>query len=231
MALADRDNKHASTRRSALMPSTLRHTYVLLAPSSLDGQDAAWDTPAVGKATVAGGTLDRAGGRAVSGDDPMASSPELLLKGLWAAMQRIDPAPAIVFAGRAGVTKTRDALQARGLSRVHLLKDAVDDGSITHVPPADAQPSDAGPADLQAASWERTDVFVGSERWGRGLDLDVDYVFLLTPPANSASYAHLAGRTARRGKHGTAITILSHRHAPRMVAFAEALGITLAPLG
>ena len=48
--------------------------------------------------------------------------------------------------------------------------------------------------------------------------------------ANSASYAHLAGRTGRKGREGTAVTILDHRHAPRLVAFADALGVPFSPL-
>ena len=73
-------------------------------------------------------------------------------------------------------------------------------------------------------------MYVGSERWGRGLDLDVDYVFLLAPPASSASYTHLAGRTARKGRRGTAVTLLTPSQAPRVVAFAEALGLAFEAL-
>jgi superfamily II DNA/RNA helicase len=71
---------------------------------------------------------------------------------------------------------------------------------------------------------------VGSERWGRGLDLDVDYVFLLAPPASGATYAHLAGRTGRKGKRGTAVTLLTHSHAPRLAAIATSLGLGFTPL-
>ena len=276
VALADRDDKRASARRSALMPSTLQHAYVLLPPRSapLDGPDGPPDTAAAGgssrtsegdaaeaetaarmgalgdeartrperadgqdthaeesaegaDAANEAGAVDEAG--AVSDDDLTANAAEHLLDGLWTAMQRIDPAPTIIFAGRAGVSTIRDALQARGLQRVHLLRDVAEDDSAARASAADAPPRADSPGP-PAADWTHTDVFVGSERWGRGLDLDVDYVFLLAPPANSASYAHLAGRTARRGKPGTAITILGHKHAPRMVAFAEALGITVAPL-
>ena len=75
------------------------------------------------------------------------------------------------------------------------------------------------------ASWETTAVHVGSERWARGLDLNVAYAFLLAPPSSSASYTHLAGRTGRRGREGTAVTLLTPTQAPRLVAFAEQLGI------
>ena len=37
-------------------------------------------------------------------------------------------------------------------------------------------------AEGAADSWATAPVYVGSERWGRGLDLDVSYVFLLAPP-------------------------------------------------
>ena len=78
--------------------------------------------------------------------------------------------------------------------------------------------------------WADTAVYVGTERWGRGLDLELEYVFLLAPPTSSATYAHLAGRTARKGQQGTAITILSSSQAPRLVAFSEALGVSFQPI-
>ena len=69
-------------------------------------------------------------------------------------------------------------------------------------------------------------VYVGSERWGRGLDLDVKYVFLLGPPSSTAGYAHLAGRTGRRGRDGTAVTIeYGVRWESRDIAVVEIVGI------
>ena len=78
--------------------------------------------------------------------------------------------------------------------------------------------------------WAQTAVYVGSERWGRGLDLRLRYVFLMSPPASTASYMHMAGRTGRQRADGTCITLVQHRQVPRLVAFARALGIAFLPL-
>ena len=81
-----------------------------------------------------------------------------------------------------------------------------------------------------AEGWARTPIYVASERWGRGLDLELGYVFMLAPPANSASYMHLAGRTGRYGANGTALTLTTHLQAPRLAAFAEQLRVAFEPL-
>ena len=60
--------------------------------------------------------------------------------------------------------------------------------------------------------------------------LGVDYVFVLAPPATPAAYMHLAGRTARSGRRGVAVSILRAEQAPRLVGFAEALGVAFRPL-
>ena len=59
----------------------------------------------------------------------------------------------------------------------------------------------AGGAAAAAAGWEDAEVYVGSERWGRGLDLRLGYVFILSPPASTASYVavHVQGRGRGRG--------------------------------
>jgi superfamily II DNA/RNA helicase len=93
-----------------------------------------------------------------------------------------------------------------------------------------ARPDTSSGSSPAASPWAETPVYVGVERWARGLDLEVEYVFMLSPPASSASYAHLAGRTGRRGRNGTAITLLTHTQAPRLVAFAEQLGIPFTPV-
>ena len=98
-------------------------------------------------------------------------------------------------------------------------------------PPTVDSADGAPPAGAPPAEWADTPVYIGTERWGRGLDLELDYVFLLAPPASSASYAHLAGRTARKGRSGTAVTLLTPSQAPRVVAFAEALGLSFSALG
>ena len=48
--------------------------------------------------------------------------------------------------------------------------------------------------------------------------------------ARVPTQVHMAGRTGRQGAEGTCITLLEHRQAPRLVAFAEALGVPFRPL-
>ena len=95
--------------------------------------------------------------------------------------------------------------------------------------PAGAPAAEAAGAPA-AEAWAEAPVFVGSERWGRGLDLKLRYVFIMSPPASAASYMHMAGRTGRQGADGTCVTLVEHRQAPRLVAFARALGIPFEPL-
>mmetsp|Transcript_123666 Transcript_123666/g.214389 ORF Transcript_123666/g.214389 Transcript_123666/m.214389 type:complete len:160 (+) Transcript_123666:419-898(+) len=81
-----------------------------------------------------------------------------------------------------------------------------------------------------SASWENTTIWVATEKFGRGLDLPVDYAILMGPPKDSARYAHYAGRTARNGRKGTAITLIENYQAPMIVSFAQQLGISFTPL-
>jgi hypothetical protein len=275
VALEDRDVKRLAARRSALVPPTLSHVYMLLPPPPPP-------LPLPRVAGKAGEALEMAeAGTAVADEDaetapktapktaPMTAPDEatpvegavsdatdeaanVLLSALWSAMGRVAPAPAIVFTGKLGVERIIEALAARGLRRVLSVRDASDakpptvepnaqddapnaqDGAETECAQDDASnakpPTVVPNAQDGADGWADTPVYVGSERWGRGLDLDVDYVFLLAPPASSASYTHLAGRTARKGRRGTAVTLLTPSQAPRVVAFAEALGLTFEAL-
>jgi hypothetical protein len=77
------------------------------------------------------------------------------------------------------------------------------------------------------ATWENTPIYVASERYGRGLDLGLGYVLLLSPPSSAAGYLHLAGRTGRQGAAGTVVTLLSRQQAPRLASFARLLGVGL----
>jgi superfamily II DNA/RNA helicase len=95
--------------------------------------------------------------------------------------------------------------------------------------------SEVGNADLDMSNnkvsndWKSTPIYVIKERLGRGLDLtNVKYVFLLGVPSNAASYAHLAGRTARQqGEVGTCVTVLEPRETPKLVLLAETLGFSV----
>ena len=185
---------------------------------------------------------------------------QAMLDALWQAMGMLQPAPSIIFVGKMGVARVEEALSSHGLSAVQTLHGLTDTTSgpqnaapfpTTDLPAsnlpitADAvgqqdrapraappAPADApGSGDRVAAEWATTPVYVASERWGRGLDLDVDYVFILGPPASSATYTHLAGRTARKGQRGLAVSVLTPAQAPRLVAFSGALRLNFTSLG
>lgn len=226
VAPSERQAKRIQTRRAALMPSTLSHRYHLVESAALavvstpcidasaDAVDAAASVPANGPAD---GSYHAS---ACTNGTTSVVTP------LLTAMQALPPGPAIVFAGRIGVDVVGSSLAACGMAQVRTLQDAHAQPFSCDVPPS--------PDTLEAlgvdAGWDGVNIYVGSERWGRGIDLDVDYVFLLAPPTSSAAYAHLSGRTGRCGREGTAITILSHEQAPRLVGFADALGIAFTPL-
>ncbi|KAG7343746.1 ATP-dependent RNA helicase YfmL [Nitzschia inconspicua] len=137
-----------------------------------------------------------------------------LLHGLEKATDLLDPLPSIVFPGPVGVEKAKDFLEQQGFQNVRGLADV---GSSTV------------DDDHPTTDWKlTTPIYVIKERLGRGLDLcHVKYVFLLGVPSNAASYAHLAGRTARQHDQvGTCITVLDPSEAPQLVTVAEKLGFT-----
>ena len=129
---------------------------------------------------------------------------------LHETMQSLDPpAPALVFPGKLGVEAVRNALVECGLKCVLGLKDV-------HLSKEGA-----------TKSWESTQIFVIDNQFGRGLDvLGVRYVFLLSPPSSAAGYTHLSGRTGRNGKEGTAITFTRPRETHKLVAIADAVGLS-----
>lgn len=58
----------------------------------------------------------------------------------------------------------------------------------------------------------KLDVLVCSDVMARGMDLaNVDYVLMYDAPKHLSSYIHKAGRTARAGRTGMAITFLEHK--------------------
>ena len=129
---------------------------------------------------------------------------------LHETMRSLDPpAPALVFPGKLGVEAVRNALAECGLNCVLGLKDV--------------HQSKEG----ATKTWEDTQIFVIDNQFGRGLDvLGVRYVFLLSPPSSAAGYTHLSGRTGRNGKEGTAITFTRPREAHKLVAIADAVGLS-----
>ena len=218
-------------RQGALMPATISHRYVLLPPRSADEGAAT-----AAAAADADADTDDADDDADADADADANAEEdAAMDALWRAMQQLPPAPALVFVDkRFGARRTADALRARGLRRVTALPlppaTATADSAADGAAAGGAAAGGADGAAAVAAGWEEADVYVGTERWGRGLDLRLGYVFVLSPPASTASYVHMAGRTGRQGAEGTCVTLLEHRQAPRLVAFAEALGVPFQPL-
>jgi superfamily II DNA/RNA helicase len=148
-------------------------------------------------------------------EDDKSSPP--LLRGLSETMDLLVPKPCIIFPGPIGVERTQQFLTLQGFQSVRGL-------------------SSLGEASINSATgdcgdWKSTPLYVIKERLGRGLDLpEVKYVIILGVPSNPASYVHLAGRTARNGEIGTAITICEPKDAPKLVALAEAFGLTMSCL-
>ncbi|RKO98540.1 hypothetical protein CXG81DRAFT_28640 [Caulochytrium protostelioides] len=68
--------------------------------------------------------------------------------------------------------------------------------------------TDADAADVLAGFRRRqTTVLVATDTAARGLDLPVDYVINYDVPAVASLYVHRVGRTARRGRAGTAVLL------------------------
>ena len=81
---------------------------------------------------------------------------------------------------------------------------------------------------MQTSNWRSIPIYIIGERFARGLDLpNVEYVAILSPPSSAAGYTHMAGRTGRSGKPGTAITFVrpKNNEVKRLVAIADTLGV------
>ena len=71
-------------------------------------------------------------------------------------------------------------------------------------------------------------VYVIKERLARGIDLpNIETVMLLGVPSNSASYTHLAGRTARFNRKGKVVTLLQPNEVYKYISIIETLGLTV----
>ena len=239
VSASDRDAKQVGVRRAALMPQSLLHRYRLVtvqaaaevAAEVADAENVANDDDE----DVAADNGDAAITEQVA--EPAASKRRdaTLLTALTDAMESVAPAPTIIFCGRTGVRRVTEALRAAGMDDVRPMQElssASAAGVSEEATEEDTKTGSCGEPTGGAgvSKWASTPIYVGSERWGRGLDLEVDYVFLLNPPASSASYAHLAGRTGRKGRKGTAVTLLTHQQVPRLVGFAEGLGLSFEAL-
>jgi superfamily II DNA/RNA helicase len=149
------------------------------------------------------------------------SSPALL-RGLLEAMELLDPKPSIIFPGPFGVEQTQQFLTLQGFQCVRGLYSLREEVSSNSVPNTNNN---------YGVDWTTTPLYVIKERLGRGLDLpEVKYVMMLGVPSNAASYAHLAGRTARNGEIGMAITLCQPKETPKLVTLAESFGLTFSCL-
>lgn len=191
-------------RRASLMPRSLDHQYMFVDKGIRQGDPDY--------------TLDR-----------LAEIHATLIR---SAMDKLQPKPAIVFCGPEGSDRLLDALRANGVTGARRLRDAHDDSESQEEMGEEMQEEmDEHKNPSDEVSWDTVPVHVGSERYGRGIDLDVDYVIMAQPPVSSGKYMHMAGRTGRRGKYGIAITLLEHWQSPLMKAFSEHLGISFSALG
>jgi superfamily II DNA/RNA helicase len=70
------------------------------------------------------------------------------------------------------------------------------------------------------------DVLVATDVAARGIDVDgISHVINYDPPADSETYVHRIGRTARAGRAGIGITLLSPEQHHEVVALAGQLGL------
>ena len=74
----------------------------------------------------------------------------------------------------------------------------------------------------------RVSVVVATDVAARGLDVDrVDMVVNYELPLDAESYVHRIGRTARAGREGVAISLVSSRERPRLINLQRRLGRTV----
>ena len=75
----------------------------------------------------------------------------------------------------------------------------------------------------------RVPLLVTTEHSARGMDFKgIDAVFLVGLPARVDSYVHVAGRTAREGRKGRAVCLLTaDEETERLSSFGRELGISV----
>jgi superfamily II DNA/RNA helicase len=72
----------------------------------------------------------------------------------------------------------------------------------------------------------RVDTLVATDIAARGLDIErISHVINFDPPADSETYVHRVGRTARAGRKGTGITIVTRDQHRELVQLARQLGV------
>jgi len=204
-------SKDAERRKSVLLPERLRHAYRVVKEAGL--------SPSTRDQPLLDNMIKAERNDELRARDTMST--------LWDIMTSIEDAkPIIIFPGRVGVERVQRELIARGLDDVRTLRNL--DGKS---PEADMEVKELGTSVSIDHKWKSIPVYIIGERFARGLDLpDVEYVFMLSPPSSAAGYAHMAGRTGRVGREGTAITLVrpKNNEVQRLAAIAEALGLKFA---
>lgn len=196
----DRTKKDAALRRASWVPSGISHLYRLIPPDESD--------------------MKR------NSDDNDEAGHEVTINALWGTMQQLQPKTALVFPGRAGVVRVKEMLQDRGLKDVRTLRD--DKATIQNT---DTNETMIPNTDITHNGWVGTTIHIVGEKFARGLDLPgVDYVFMVAPPSSAAGYAHLAGRTGRNNRPGVVVMLVRPKEASKVVAIAEALGLSFSPV-
>ncbi|MGI6226155.1 MAG: DEAD/DEAH box helicase [Peptococcales bacterium] len=74
----------------------------------------------------------------------------------------------------------------------------------------------------------KVNLLIASDIAARGLDIeDVDYIFSIDIPEDGKSYLHRAGRTARAGKEGVSILIITEQEKPLIESYIKQLKIRI----
>ena len=206
-------SKDAERRKSVILPERLRHAFrVVNEAGSLTG--------------VQQSSLENMS----KADRNEEKRIQDTIHALWDTMSSLDDAkPIIIFPGRVGVERVQRELIVRGLDDVRTLRN-LDGSSLKSDEIANVEADTIIPINMDH-KWTSIPVYIIGERFCRGLDLpEVEYVFMLSPPSSAAGYAHMAGRTGRVGRKGTAITLVraKNNEVQRLATIAEALGLKFA---
>jgi ATP-dependent RNA helicase DeaD len=128
-------------------------------------------------------------------------------------------------------------IRAEGAEAVSCSRTAADCAEVTEALCARGIPAEALNGDLDQGARERVfarfrdgrvSVVVATDVAARGLDVDrVDLVINYELPLDAESYVHRIGRTARAGREGVAISLVSSRERTRLMNLQRKLGRTV----
>ena len=233
-----RTKKDDQKRKRSLLPSNLVHTYQFVrAATDRSSPDADANTStntSTDSSTAAddGNNNDRTNNKnkSTKEDDDL-----VMLKNLCTALRRqqqqkqqqLNPSSvassskstSLVFPGSIGVEKVKEYLTDIGG-----FCDIRDLSSLRRVIGGPSQALDESEDNAEVEPI----VYVIKERLARGIDLpNIETVMLLGVPSNSASYTHLAGRTARFNRKGKVVTLLQPNEIYKYISIIETLGLTV----